>query len=187
MEFQNVFVLCTGRCGSTTIVRAMEHSTNYSAGHETRSHLLGDARLAYPPRHFEADNRLSWFLGRLETAFGQSAFYVHLTRDVEDVVRSMVARKDIGIMLAYSQGLVMNGQKRNPGASDEAFARDLVETVTANITDFLRDKPHQMAFRLERASTDFPELWRRIGATGDMPSAMAEFMFRHNEGVPTAG
>ena len=85
LPFQNVFVLCTGRCGSTTFDRACRHMTNWTAGHETRSHLTGPDRFAYPPRHIEADNRLSWMLGRLEQAYGADAAYVHLTRDAEAV------------------------------------------------------------------------------------------------------
>ena len=82
---RNVFVLCTGRCGSTTLVEACGHLSNWTSGHETRTHLLGPARLAYPDGHIEADNRLSWLLGRLDEAFGDRAAYVHLTRDPEAV------------------------------------------------------------------------------------------------------
>ena len=66
----NVFILNSGRCGSTTWIRACTHIDNFSAGHETRSHLSGDARLDYPDRHIEADNRLSWLLGRLDRQYG---------------------------------------------------------------------------------------------------------------------
>ena len=42
---------------------------NFTAAHESRKSLVGGARLAYPDRHIEADNRLSWILGRLGRAF----------------------------------------------------------------------------------------------------------------------
>lgn len=77
----NVFVLSTGRCGSTTFVKACEHITNFSAAHESRTGLLGAARLDYAGNHIEADNRLSWLLGRLDRTYGNAAFYVHLRRD----------------------------------------------------------------------------------------------------------
>ena len=41
----NVFVLCAGRCGSMTVARAFGHATNFTAGHETRAHLIGADRL----------------------------------------------------------------------------------------------------------------------------------------------
>lgn len=55
----NVFVLNSGRCGSTTFIAACRHITNYSSGHESRATLIGEERLAYPTQHIEADNRLS--------------------------------------------------------------------------------------------------------------------------------
>ncbi len=55
----DVFVLCTGRCGSTTFIKACAHITNYTAAHESRTGLLGSDRLDYPGKHIEADNRLS--------------------------------------------------------------------------------------------------------------------------------
>ncbi|MEJ1383421.1 MAG: hypothetical protein RPV21_03475, partial [Candidatus Sedimenticola sp. (ex Thyasira tokunagai)] len=66
----NIFILNTGRCGSTTFIEACRHITNYSAAHESRIQLIGDRRLAYPQNHIEADNRLSWLLGRLEHTYG---------------------------------------------------------------------------------------------------------------------
>ena len=50
----NVFVLCTGRCGSVTFIESAKHIANYSAGHESRTYEIGSARFAYPPDHVEA-------------------------------------------------------------------------------------------------------------------------------------
>ena len=58
-----VFVLCTGRCGSTTFARAAAHATNFTAKHESRTYKLGAQRLAYPDNHIEVDNRLAWWRG----------------------------------------------------------------------------------------------------------------------------
>ena len=62
----NIFVLNTGRCGSTTFIKACQHIRNYTALHESRANRIAEQRLAYPRDHIEADNRLSWFLGRLD-------------------------------------------------------------------------------------------------------------------------
>jgi hypothetical protein len=64
----NVFVLNTGRCGSVTFIEACRHIRNYSAAHESRATLIGEQRLAYAANHIETDNRLCWFLGRLDKA-----------------------------------------------------------------------------------------------------------------------
>ena len=92
----NVFVLCTGRSGSTTFYRACRHITNYSAGHELNTSEVGRARLDYPEDHIEVDNRLSWLLGRLDQAYGDRAFYVHLTREEEPTARSFDRRGRAG-------------------------------------------------------------------------------------------
>ncbi len=174
----NVFILNTGRCGSTTFIEACRHITNYTAGHETRVHLLGPDRLAYPPNHIEADNRLSWMLGRLDTAYGDNAYYVHLTRDRNQVAASFARRTDFGIMKAYREGILLHeGQEQ---ASAESLAQDYIDTVEANIAHFLKDKRHTMEFALENADADFRRFWNWIGATGEMDKALAEWNTRHN-------
>jgi len=88
----NVFVLNTGRCGSTTFARACRHISNFSSAHESRTYLFGEERLAYPSNHIEVDNRLSWLLGRLDRKYGDRAVYVHLKRNIHDTAASFVAR-----------------------------------------------------------------------------------------------
>ncbi|MDV4144121.1 hypothetical protein [Shimia sp. FJ5] len=174
--YKNIFVLCTGRCGSTTFSKACAHLTNYSAGHETRTHMLGAARLAYPAFHIEADNRLSWLLGRLDAAYGDNAFYVHLERDRRATVKSYAKRKG-GIISAYKGGGILLHCKET---DREKLAEDYVDTVTENIRHFLRDKTHKMPFRLEYAQADFNRFVRLVSAEGDLDRARAEFHVPHN-------
>lgn len=182
--FRNVLVLCTGRCGSTTFAAACGHISNWSAGHETRCHLLGPDRLAYPPRHIEADNRLSWMLGRVQAAFGAKTAYVHLTRDAEAVARSYAHRAGYGIMHAYLHGMVF--PPPGPAAPRPVLphARDMVATITANIEAFLSDKPHVLRLRMEAAEEEFPRFWDWIGAEGRLDLALQEWSIRHNETAP---
>jgi hypothetical protein len=182
----NIFVLSTGRCGSTSFERACSAITNYSCGHETLTHALGSARLAYPERHIESDNRLSWFLGRLDAAYGDSAFYVHLTRDREQVAASYAKRLWPGsIMLAYARGILLRRRDKPehtvaPPLRSLEVARDYVDTVNSNIRLFLRDKTRKMDFRLEGAETDFLAFWDAIGAEGDLERALQLLGERHN-------
>lgn len=175
-----VFVLCTGRCGSTTFVRACEHMTNYTAAHESRCHLTGPERMAYPPRHIEADNRLTWLFGRLERDWGDRARYVHLVRDPEATARSYARRADRGIIMAYRTEILMRALRRNARATTLDFCRDYVDTVTENIQLFLRDKTATMTVRLEDAEADFDRFWEWVGAAGDAAAARAEWRVRHN-------
>src|SRR5262249_2524469 len=146
----NVFVLCTGRCGSTTFIKACRHISNYSSAHESRTALLGLERFHYPVNHIEADNRLSWLLGRLERVYGDDAFYVHLKRDVKAVADSFVQRYSDGIINAYrGAGIIMNlAESTDP----TAVAVDYCDTVNSNIEMYLRNKSKQMTFHLERAT-----------------------------------
>ena len=174
----NVFVLCTGRCGSSTFIEACHHITNYTSAHESRSSLLGAERLAYPAQHIEADNRLSWLLGRLDATYGDSAFYVHLQRNHPDTAASFVKRYAGGIIKAYrGSGIIMG----LPESTDPmAVALDYCNTVDSNIRAFLKDKTHRMDVHLETARNDFQDFCERVGAVVDLPAALREFDTRHN-------
>ena len=185
-----VFVLSTGRCGSTTFARACGHATNYTSGHETRRRRLLEDRFAYPDQHIESDNRLSWFLGGLAARFDPAdTFYVHLTRDPAQVVDSYLARWDSGfhsaIVRAFAQGILI--RPRSPRGRRPDVARFYVQTVNENIAEFCRHQPHAMDFPLEQADPLFPAFWERIRAEGDLAAATAEFAVRHNAGPAQAG
>lgn len=178
----NVFVLSTGRCGSMTFERACRHMNNYSCGHETRIAELGPARLAYPPNHIESDNRLSWFLARLDRAYPADVFYVHLTRDPEAVARSYARRLSAGLIIpAWIHGVHLYQDAITPESALLA-ARDYVDTVNTNIAHFLQGRDDTLHMRLEHAEEDFPVFWERIAAEGDLAGALGEFATVHNRG-----
>ncbi|MCW9024588.1 MAG: hypothetical protein OQK73_07880 [Gammaproteobacteria bacterium] len=173
----NIFILNTGRCGSTTFIKACQHIHNFSALHESRITMVGDERLNYPDNHIEADNRLSWLLGRLDNRYGDNAFYIHLTRDRNKTIESFARREDFGILKAYREGILMQEQSLQTA---KELAEDYLLTVEKNIALFLKNKPHQMAFRLESAKADFKEFWKLIGAEGDFELALAEWDINYN-------
>lgn len=175
----NVFILCTGRCGSTTFVNSCRHIRNFTSGHESCIGLLGDERVAYPANHIEADNRLTWHLGRLERSFGNSAYYVHLRRDPGATAQSFQRRNEwpAAIMPAYAHG-ILQAPDLDPSRYDVCL--DYCRTVTENIEAFLADKSHTMRFDLESAEMHFAQFWDWIGARGDFDKALAEWQTRHN-------
>lgn len=172
----NIFVLNAGRCGSTTFIKACSHITNYTALHESRVHLTGSERLAYPDNHIEADNRLSWLLGRLDREYGDNAFYVHLHREREASAESFAKRSDFGIMQAYREGILLGGDGQTP----QEIAQDYLDTIESNIALFLKDKTQKMDFQLVNAKDDFSVFWERIGAKGDLDQALGEWDVRYN-------
>jgi len=142
--------------------------------------LIGEARLDYPENHIESDNRLSWFLGRLEQRYGDDAIYIHLRRETMATANSYANRTSVkaGIMKAYRNGIL-------PRLSDEtedlAVAMDYCDTVDSNIELFMKNKSHKMCFSLENAASDFPKFWSLINAEGDIGPALDEFNTSYNK------
>jgi hypothetical protein len=172
-----VFVLTTGRSASTTFARACAHIDNYSVGHESRWGLLGETRLDYADQHIEVDNRLVWLLGRLDSQFGDEAFYVHLIRDRDAVARSYCGRR-LGrgsIIRAYSHGILYRSQ------TTIEDCLDYYDTVNANIKLFLKDKTRVLNFDVSQAGDDFTIFCDRIGAKGDLSAALEEWRLTHND------
>jgi hypothetical protein len=172
----NIFVLNSGRCGSTSFIKACKHIRNFTASHESRACFTGKERLNYPTNHIEADNRLCWFLGRLDKKYGNKAFYIHLSRERQSCAESFVKRSTFGIMKAYKEGILLGGQNQQ----NREIALDYLDTIESNITLFLKDKTHQSIFRLEQAQSDFRNFWQKIGAEGDLQKALAEWQISYN-------
>jgi hypothetical protein len=139
--------------------------------------MVGEQRMAYPKNHIEADNRLAWFLGRLDRQFGDAALYVHLQRDLEETAKSFANRYSRGVMHGYRTSILWN----MPRCTEPMHVcKDYVETVTSNIEHFLRDKPYQMKIQLEDAKAGLENFWEAIGATGDLMAARRDLVVRHN-------
>lgn len=175
----NVFVLSTGRCGTVSFAKACEHITNYTVGHETRIKLAGPARLDYPDDHIEVDNRLCCFLGRLDKEYGINAYYVHLERNKKDVIASYLAKgmtnagSERRHVMSYATHLL-------PVDAREYLLKDFIETRTADIEMFLKDKPFHLHVSLESIQKDFDTFWTAINAVGNFGEAIKVFDVRHN-------
>lgn len=177
-----VFVLCTGRNGSVSFAKACQHITNFTAGHETKANALGASRIEYPDRHIEADNRLSWFLGQLDTAYGDEPLFVHLKRDFNKTVNSFMNRWNGrgSVVYAYCEGLKMIPPEKLDKEQKVQICKDYVETVTMNIDFFLKDKSKVLEIYIENIKDDFPKFWEAIGAEGDMDEALKTFDVKYN-------
>ena len=168
----NIFVLNTGRCGSVSLNTACSYINNFTSAHESRSNLHID----YPSNHIEIDNRLSWFLGRLERQYGDNAKYVHLKRNSDKVANSMLNRYNKGIMQAYHKRILLF----KPQATKLEICKDYVHTVNSNIESFLKDKTHVMEINVENFSEDFKKFWNFIDAEGNLEKALEQLSKKHN-------
>lgn len=176
----NVFVLCTGRCGSVTFSKACSHITNYTSGHETRSGQIGTERLNFPPNHIEVDNRFSWMLGRLSEKYGDKAFYVHLRRNKEEVANSYLQRWKRGIIDAYHRQILLGVP---PSTKPIDVCLDYYDTVESNIQHFLKTKNHKCECHVDRVKEDFPIFWEKITASGNLDDALKEWSNKHNSSI----
>ena len=178
----NVFILCTGRSGSKSLTLACKHITNYTVGHETMAREVGDRRFDYPDNHIEVDNRLSWFLGRLDAIYGDTAFYVHLKRAKEPTVASFLERWDNqgSIIKSYAEGILLQGFNKLTHQQKKNIASDYYETVSQNIKYFLKGKTHQMNMDLENLEHSFSEFFKLINAEGNLENAIKTFQIPTN-------
>lgn len=179
----NVFVLCTGRSGSTSFIEACQHISNYTAAHESLSDKIGDARFEFSKNHIEADNRLSWQLGQMNDKFGKAAFYVHLKRDSKSIAKSYSRRFLLPKSMIYAYS---NGIKKLPPEGLDAGTRlevclDYVDTVNSNIKHFLKDKPLKIEIDLGDIKSGFKDFWNAIEAEGNLDLALNEFDKKHNK------
>jgi hypothetical protein len=173
----NVFVLCTGRCGSTTFAQACRHITNYTSGHESNQATIADHRVVFPDNHIEVDNRLAWMLGRLDVLYGDGGIYVHLLRDEAKTAASFARRCSGGIISAYRKGIL---QLDDSFFETRDICKDYCDTVTLNIQAFLKGKTQTIVVRLENVEDDFVRFWHFIGAEGNLASALAEWNVNYN-------
>lgn len=184
MHYKNIFVLSPGRSGSKSFIEASAHLTNYTAAHESRAARLGDERFNYPEFHIEADNRLCWFYGEMSRRFsGEDVLYIHLKRNLHDTVESFLHRLRnsnyrSSIMTAFSHGILMK-PKDWKEEEEEDLAKFYVETVHANINDFLKNKNH-MVVHLQDGGETFSQFLTAIGAEGDLKASSATWGEIHN-------
>ena len=179
----NVFVLCSGRCGSKTFALACKPISNFTCGHETRANLFGDKRFIYPDQHIEVDNRLSWLLGSLhKSCKDKNVFYVHLKRNHQEVANSFLKRlsshNNSSIINAFANGILM--QNKSFIAQEKKEISDFfVKTVNENIEEFLIGKNH-MIVNLQDNGETFKKFLQNINAVGDIEKSLKIWNSVHN-------
>lgn len=85
---------------------------------------------------------------------------------------------------AFCSGIRLTAPEKLDDRERYLMAEDYVDTVNDNISEFLAHRKNAMAISIERIQEDFPKLWERIDATGDLNSALEEFQQRHNKSHP---
>lgn len=176
-----VFVLSPGRSGSVTFAEACKHMTNFTTAHESRAADIGARRFEYADQHIEVDNRLTWMLGGLAAHEKPGDRYVWLRRDLKDVAASFLRRwtgtRRTGIIQAFAHAIIMQPDEW-PEETRTDVARFYVESVEANIAEFVKDRNHVTTWL--GSQDDFAEFWQWIGAEGDLTAALSTWATPHN-------
>lgn len=165
-----VFVVGTGRCGTSTFYQACRHIENYTAGHETAARTW--TIYPYPDKHIEVAGHLSMLMGRVIYAYPGS-FWVHLIRRKEACVRSLASQSQAPLdsfARHWFQVFQLDPLKAAIGFYD---------CVNANIRTMLNGVEH-MTIQTEWAKDKWSEFWERIGAEGDYDASVAEWDRKYN-------
>lgn len=165
----NIFVVGTGRCGTTTFSKACGFATNKTVSHER---LAGSVyRLTdYPPNHIEVDAPLSFWLPRLRTIYPGCRF-VHLVRhaDRSGCIDSMSSH-DPDICGAFGRMLF-----HYPECSAREGAEAMYDVINemVNGADVLR-------VLLREVQSRWHEVWEWMECDGDFEKSRSEWNVKYN-------
>ncbi len=174
-----VFVVGTGRCGTTTFVYACKHITNYKCVHEQPVTSSGGS-IKFP---METERNVIYVDPRLSFAMPlipNDAFIVHLRRKREEVINSWIKR---GKNWGPRAWLFTAFHWPAPSFSECcALCYDvMVRNIEAELA--LRESCGQrisMTLHLESIKTRWMDFWRTIKAEGDYKESLAEWDRKHN-------
>lgn len=135
-----IFVLTTGRSGSTTLYNACKQLKGFTVGHESKKKVIGWDRLEYSENHIEIDNRLSFFLGSLWLRYAndENVKFVYLERDLNPTAESFLRRWRLphSIVRTWAEGVFCQLIKPKSETAEIAAFRYVLATQ-ANIKLFL--------------------------------------------------
>lgn len=178
-----IFVVGTGRCGTSTFYHAACHATNYTVGHESRAGTIND--YLYPDHRIEVSSHLAFAVPVLRATHSIARIgasggcrFVHLIRELASCVSSMAAVREAIRSLAF--GIAEGNVNTQSGKDFRRWAAWLYDLVNANIAATAAD-----AFRLEleRAEERWLDCWEFMGCEGDFEASLAEWRWKYNPGV----
>lgn len=171
-----VFVVGTGRCGSSTFYQACRHISNYTAGHETAA---GSIQLPdYPDNHIEVDCQNTLKLGLLLDRY-PDALFVHLIRERNACIKSLASQCPDEMM---ALGRIFCQTELTPMEGAE-FWYDACRNL---IWHMLRGKPlsgmrrNMMEFKLNVPGVHWLDFTEWIDAEGSLDGGFAEWSRRYN-------
>lgn len=169
MSVKNVFVVGTGRCGTTTFAAACRYATNKTVSREGQAGGVYQLD-KYPDSHIEVDAPLAFWMPRLRLLYPGCRF-VHLVRyaDRDGCLASMVTH-DPDICRFFGQ-MVYHFADCEP--MDGAAA--LYEIVNDMIGG-----PDVLRVRLREVKERWGQVWEWMECEGNFEQSREEWNVRHN-------
>jgi hypothetical protein len=170
----NVFVVGTGRCGTSTFYQAARTIVGFTAGHETTAGTVPSWQFA--DQHIEVAAQLVYGIPRLRATY-PDARWVHLVRDREPCVRSL-ARQCWESMAAFAKQWFLCDHP-----ADVALAAEQFHDLTNELIEALLPPDATMKIRVEELVEAWPRFCEWIGAEYDEEAAAGILHRKYNPGT----
>lgn len=170
-----IFVVGTGRCGTSTFYHACRHATNYTVGHESRAGRIND--YCYHDNYIEVSSHLAFAVPLLMER-NQGCRFVHIIRSKAACVASMAETREA--IKAFAFG-ISEGNPRH-GSEYLEWAAWLYDLINANITATVQTAWNAFLFHMDYADREWEECWRFMGCEGDFEASLAEWRWKYNAG-----
>ena len=176
----NIFVLSTGRAGSTTFSKACAHLDNYTVSHGCKFTNACDLTFNYPDNHIAVDNRFVDHLNTLNNLYQKDVLYIILHRNLKEQAESLkkLDEKNKYLSLDSCEGVL--------SYEDYLIKQD------EKIADFLYtnyELPYRykvehnfLDFNLSLAKDNFDYFWHLINGKGNLTEALDEWDIKYNAG-----
>lgn len=169
-----VFVVGTGRCGTSTFFHACLHIRNYGTGHESKRGVNQIGNWSFPDDHIEIASNLTIGLNQLRGKYPE-ALWVRLKRNREDCIKSLAEQSSDAMLDFAHQWWYL----------DMTEAVDNIE-VASQFYDFCEDfyqnclPADALFFDLEHIKEHWIMFWNQTKADGDYLASLQEWDRQYN-------
>lgn len=166
-----VFVVGPGRCGTSTFYQTCRFIDNFTCGHESLEGPKNVGHWEYPDNHIEVASHLTIGLPHLLTIYPE-AFWIVLRRQKKDCVKSLAENCERSIQNWARQWWYYVEGGNNPVAATAYY--EWCYALYSRLISGAWQIP------IEDLSHRLPQIWKRIGAKGDLENAQRVARRRYN-------
>ena len=171
-----VFVVSTGRCGSTTFSKACQFISNYTVAHQWHHGQVGNYE--YPDDHIEVDPRLSYSLPLLIEKY-PTAKYIHLQRERESCIKSLSKRKSTGFFMRFHFGAIDKNLQKGAEVYYD-ITNSLINKILLGANSQTIHVWLENLISLDYENNDWQKIWNFIKAQGNFKDSLAQWKIKYN-------